>query len=187
MPAVEREAAAPGVGVGRVMPALLLAVAAICFAAIFFRMAEPTHPLVAAGVRLAVAAVVLLPFTVRAVRRGRLPAPVLRSAGIAGIAYAVHFGTWVSSLAMTSVAASVTLVTATPLVLAIVALATGRDRPERRHWISIGLALAGLALIAGADVAEPAALTGDALALVGAVAMAVYMLLARRHGAALDM
>lgn len=166
--------------------ALVIAVVAISFAAIFFRKADPTHPLVAAGVRLLVAAAVLAPFVARAARAGRLPGSVMRSALLAGLAYALHFGTWVTSLTMTSVAASVTLVTATPLMLAVVAIATGRDRPERRHWIAIGLALGGLALIGGADLANSEALLGDGLALLGAVAMAGYMLLVRRHGQSLD-
>lgn len=164
----------------------MVAVVAISFAAIFFRKAAPTHPLVMAGIRLSIAAVVLAPFVVRGFRRGRLPRPVLISALVAGLAYAAHFGTWVTSLTLTSVAASVTLVTATPLLLALVALATGRDRPDRRHYLSIALAIAGLTFIGGADLANSDALLGDGLAFLGAAAMAAYMLLVRRHGSALD-
>ena len=102
----------------RVVPALALAITAISFAAIFFRKAAPTHPLVAAGVRLAVATILLSPMVLRARRDGRLPGPVIRSAAWGGLAYAVHFGAWVTSLTMTTVAASVTLVSATPVLLA---------------------------------------------------------------------
>jgi drug/metabolite transporter (DMT)-like permease len=63
---------------------------------------------------------------------------------------------------------------------------TKRDAPERRHWIALVGAAVGLFLIGGADVLDPRALTGDLLALVGALAMAGYMLLARRHGDGLD-
>ncbi len=172
----------------RVVLALVIAVSAISFAAIFFKKAAPTPPLVAAGTRLAIAAALLSPFVWRALRRGSLPRPVLVSAVLAGLAYAAHFGAWVSSLALTSVAASVTLVTATPLLLALVgvAAATRRDRPEARHWLAIGLALVGLALVGGADGANGDALLGDALAFAGAGAMALYMLLVRRHGTGLD-
>jgi len=83
---------------------------------------------------------------------------------------------------MTSVAASVTLVTATPLLLAITALVTRRDRPDRRHWVSIALALAGLLLIGGADFGSGDALLGLALALLGAAAMAAYLLVVRGLG-----
>lgn len=168
------------------MPALALAITAISFAAIFFRKAAPTHPLVAAGVRLSVATLLLSPLVLRARRSGRLSAPVLRSAAWAGVAYAVHFGAWVTSLTMTTVAASVTLVSATPVLLAVVGVWTRRDAPERRHWMAMALAAVGLVIIGGADFADPSALKGDLLALLGAAAMAVYMLLARRHGPTLD-
>ena len=167
--------------------ALALAIASISFAAIFFRLASPTHPLVVAGTRLAIAAVILAIPTVRASRAGRLPRRVVLAAMACGVLYGVHFGTWVSSLTMTSVASSVTLVTATPLLLAILSIATGRDRPSRWHWISIGLALIGLSLIGWADLSlSREALIGDGLAFVGAIAMAFYLLIVRSLGEDLD-
>lgn len=167
--------------------ALALAIASISFAAIFFRLASPTHPLVVAGTRLAIAAVILAIPTMRASRAGRLPRRVVLAAMACGVLYGVHFGTWVSSLTMTSVASSVTLVTATPLLLAILSIATGRDRPSRWHWISIGLALIGLSLIGWADLSlSREALIGDGLAFVGAIAMAFYLLIARSLGEDLD-
>lgn len=166
--------------------ALGAAIVSISFAAIFFRLASGTPPLVTAGTRLAIAAAVLAVPTLRAIQQGRLSARALRVAVLAGVLYGVHFGTWVTSLTLTTVASSVTLVTATPLLLALLSFATGRDRPERRHWISIGLALVGLGLIGWADLSLSAdALLGDALAFVGAAAMALYLFVARGLGAEL--
>ncbi len=167
--------------------ALAVAIVAISFAAIFIREAAPTHPLIVAATRLAIAALILAWPTMRAWRAGRLPAKVLRAAASCGALYGLHFGTWVTSLTMTSVASSVTLVTATPLLLAGLALVTGRDRPEPRHWASIGLALVGLTAIGWADLSlSREALVGDALALVGAAAMAGYLQIARGLGRELD-
>jgi drug/metabolite transporter (DMT)-like permease len=163
------------------------AIICISFAAIFFRLASPSHPLIVAGTRLAIAAAVLSYFVVRAARAGRLPPKVVRVAIGCGLLYAIHFGTWVTSLTMTSVASSVTLVTATPLLLALLSFATGKDRPERRHWISIGLGAIGLSFIGWADLSLSSdALIGDGLAFAGAIAMALYLLFARSLGSELD-
>ncbi|MEE2828826.1 MAG: DMT family transporter, partial [Myxococcota bacterium] len=170
-----------------VIPGLALGVVSVSFAAVFFVKAQPTDPLVAAGIRLSVAGGLLLPLIVRARMRGRLSTRTLRAGVLAGFFYAVHFGAWVASLGMTSIAASVTLVAATPLLLALVALVTGRDRPSRRVWGAIGLAVIGLALLGSADLGSGAGkLLGDALALLGCAAMAGYLLLARSQGKELD-
>jgi len=169
----------------RATPVLAVGVVAIGFAAPFIRLAAPTHPLVLAGLRLAIAAVLLAPFTVRAIRAGRLDARALRLGALGGVAYAVHFGAWVRSLELTSVAASVTIVTSTPLMLAVIAVITGRDKPTTRHWLAIGLGLVGLCVLSlrGFDAgAGPDELMGDALALLGAVAVVFYLLLVRRLG-----
>ena len=159
--------------------ALVFGVIAISFAAIFFRKAAPTHPLIASATRLGIASVLLLPFFVRA----RPSREVTRTALIAGFFYALHFGAWVWSLTLTSVASSVTLVTATPIMLAAWALLTRTDQATRRHWFAIVIALVGLALIGWRDLGTAQqALTGDALALLGAFAMAVNLVLVRRLG-----
>ncbi len=96
-------------------------------------------------------------------------------------------GTGVFSLEHTSITASVTLVTATPLLLAIWSLLTGKDRPEVRHWLAIGLAFIGVSIITQHDAAQgDSSLMGDAMALLGAAGMAGYFLTARRLGDSLD-
>lgn len=170
----------------RTLFALGIGGVAIGFAAIFFRLAEPTDPLLASALRLGLAGSLLSPAIVRAVRSGALDRRALRAGAIGGLLYAAHFGTWVASLELTTVAASVTLVTATPLLLAVIAALRGRDRPTRRTWLAIAGATAGAALIGGADALEvgPRALAGDGLAMAGALAMAFYLLLVRDLGTA---
>lgn len=163
--------------------ALVVGVTAIAFAGPFFRKAAPTHPFVAAGLRLAMASALLLPFTLRARAAGRFDRRLAGAAVLGGLAYAVHFGSWVASLYLTTVAASVTLVTATPLLLAVVALVTGRDRPSRALWLALLFAGVGVSLIGGYDLgSDTDALLGDLLAVVGAAAMAAWLLLGRRLG-----
>jgi drug/metabolite transporter (DMT)-like permease len=166
--------------------ALVVAVVAISFAAIFLKEAEPTPALTRAAWRLLIAAVLLLPAVVRGWRRGRLRR-TWRAAVVAGGLYAVHFSAWIGSLDLTSVAASVTLVTATPLILAVVGVVSGRDRPGGRLWVSLALGAAGVSIVGGADLsASGPALAGDGLALLGTAAMAGYLLLGRRLGRDLE-
>lgn len=163
---------------------LAVGATAISFAAIFFRLALPTDPLLASALRLGLAALCLAAW--RKLRPGPPPSARLARAGvIGGLLYALHFGTWVASLSLTSVAASVTLVTATPLLLAIVAFVLGKDRPTRVQVVAILVAVLGVVLIGGTDFGA-GQLLGDALALAGAVAMAGYLWLARSLGDELD-
>ena len=163
--------------------AMGLAVASISCAAIFFRKAQPTPPLTMAGVRLTMAACVLWPVAIWQNRGGTVSRRVWTYGALCGGLYGLHFGAWVSSLMLTSVASSVTLVTATPLLLGLHGALSGRDRPNRRFWISICIALVGLSFIGGADMqGGEDALLGDALALLGAAAMAAYLLVSRRLG-----
>jgi drug/metabolite transporter (DMT)-like permease len=164
--------------------ALAIGGIAIGFAAIFFRLAAPTDPLLASALRLAIAGLVLSPLSVRALASGRLTMRATRTAALGGVLYAVHFGAWVASLDRTTVAASVTIVTATPLLLAMLAIVRGRDRPTRRTLSAAVAAAIGALIIGAADASESGwgALSGDLLALLGALAMAGYLLLVRELG-----
>jgi drug/metabolite transporter (DMT)-like permease len=103
----------------------------------------------------------------------RQPWPVLG----AGLALALHFAAWLASLELTSVAASVTLVSTTPLLVAMATAAMGTRLPGATWW-GTGLAVLGGVAIAGGDLGRGRdALLGDALALLGAAAMTTYLLL----------
>ncbi len=163
---------------------IVVGVAAISLAALFFRLAAPTHPLTSAAIRLLVASVLLSPFVVRGALGDRIDLRFLQYACLGGLFYAIHFGTWVWSLQLTTVAASVTLVTATPLLLAVWGTIRGVDRPSGQLWTALALAMAGVMTIGGVDMGEStAAFIGDGLAFAGAAAMAGYMLTVRRLGA----
>lgn len=152
--------------------------ASISCAALFFRKAQPTHPLVTAGLRLTIAALCLWPFVFRRIRQ--LDGRFWMTGALAGGCYAVHFGAWVWSLELTTVAASVTLVTATPIMLGVVGWLSGRDAPGGRLWSALALALLGVFMI-GLDSSggTDKSWIGDALALLGAAGMAGYLLLGR--------
>jgi drug/metabolite transporter (DMT)-like permease len=104
----------------------------------------------------------------------------LRSSVVAGLFLAGHFAAWLPSLYLTSIGASVALVTTTPIWTALVARASGVRFPAQVWW-GLVLAVGGAALIAGIDVTvSPQALAGDGLALLGAVFAGGYVLAGAR-------
>jgi len=99
---------------------------------------------------------------------------------MAGLALAVHFGTWVPSLKLTTIATSTALVCAQPIWTGLFAAATGR-RLHVLTGLGIATAVGGAVIAIGPDFRQGgAALLGDVLALVGGVAGAVYTLLGER-------
>ena len=180
------------------VPLVLFAgVAAVSTAATMIRFAgDPPNgvpPLAIAASRVGIAAVLLIPLTLATGGVGREgPArwgrAEWRLALLSGLLLGVHFATWITSLSLTSVASSVTLVSTTPIWVAIGSAIFLNQRPTRVAAIGVLVATAGgvgLALVdagsAGPRSAEPgSALLGDALALVGALGASGYLLIGAR-------
>jgi drug/metabolite transporter (DMT)-like permease len=97
-----------------------------------------------------------------------------------GLCLAAHFGFWVSSLGMTSVASSTAIVSLQ--VIWVVAYDVLRGAPVGRQvLVGVAVATAGAVVVSGVDLSISArALTGDALALVGSVAVAAYAVIGGR-------
>ncbi|HEU4426784.1 MAG TPA: DMT family transporter [Pilimelia sp.] len=120
----------------------------------------------------------------------RLASPAGRREGLscvlAGLALAAHFGTWVPSAKLTSVAAATALVATQPVWQGLIALAQGR-RLRPVIWAGIGVAVTGAALATGADVTVSGrAVAGDLLAIAGGAAAAVYTALGERARASVS-
>ncbi len=179
----------------RVALVLTVAVLAVSVAAVFIRLADAPG-VVVAWWRMAIAALVLAPLTLRALRRTPLGPTSAWPTVVAGLLLGVHFATWITSLSYTTVAASVSLVATTPLWVAIFAWAFWRRSPTLTVLLGVLVAVGGGAIIGFGDAlgstttaAAPAPLLGDALALTGAIAGAGYLLLGRlaqRRGLSLD-
>jgi drug/metabolite transporter (DMT)-like permease len=179
-------------GAGAGPPASKAAVAAWMAVGIAAISTSPILVRVAALPALALAfwrcfagAALLAPFAWRAHRwAGPLPRAEAARLLAAGMFLAVHFALWNASLALTSVAASTTLVSCSPLFVGLGGRLLG-EAPGRRAWLGIALAVAGAAAIGLGDATPsgPAggsrALLGDALAFAGSAAMAGYLLLGR--------
>ncbi|MFJ8308636.1 MULTISPECIES: DMT family transporter [unclassified Streptomyces] len=112
--------------------------------------------------------------------RARLRALTRREVALtvgAGGMLALHFGLWLPSLSMTSVASSTALCTTTP-IWATIWLRLRGHRPPAMVWTGTLVACAGVVLLTGVDLSlSPRALAGDALALGGGIAAAGYVLL----------
>lgn len=158
---------------------LSAAVVAISMGSIFTRLADAPGPVLALG-RMVFASLVIGPSFVRAVRTTWPNAPARTAATWAGIALALHFATWLTSLRFTSVAASVTLVTTLPIWVTALAWIGGR-RPKGRVLAGLLLATIGAAIVGFGDFSGGSRpLVGNLLALAGALSGAAYFLLGRR-------
>lgn len=171
----------------RVTPiaALAVAVLAVSTSAILVRWSTAPSS-VMAFYRVLLTTVLLAPLVVtrHAGSLTELSRRDLLVAGATGVALAVHFASWFESLTWTSVAASVTLVQAQPLFVAIGAWALLDERISYRTALGIVVAVTGIGLMSMGDFLSGSAvgrrpLYGNSLALLGALMMAVYVLAGR--------
>lgn len=141
--------------------------------AIFIVYADTAEPMAISFWRCAAGAAVLAPFASRSLRA--LEPRQLGLPAIAGLFLAAHFATWITSLELTTVAASVLLVTSSPAFVALMAWWLLRERLRSIAWLGIVLTVVGAGLVAGGDLSG-ARFEGNLLALAGAVTVGVYML-----------
>jgi len=151
-------------------------------AAIFIRLAE-AQPLVIAAYRLCLASLIIVP--VALARSGdelrRLSKQNIIMALFSGAFLALHFGLWMASLSYTSVATSVVLVTANPIFVAIASYFVFQEKLSKQTVLGIMISLVGSVLIGyGNWSLGPSPLFGVILALLGALAIAGYLLIGRR-------
>lgn len=191
----------PPAGRPQVPPAaaLALAVCAASTASLFIRYAQAYAPsLSIAAWRLSLATAVLIPVAWARHRHElrRISGMDRMLIAVSGVCLAVHFATWITSLAYTSVASSVVLVSMAPLFVALLSPLLLRERVSVPVAAGIVFAFAGTLVIAvqdacaapGGGLACPAAemllsgqaIRGDLLALAGAATIAGYMLIGRR-------
>ncbi len=185
--------------------AMIVAIMAVSTASIFIRLAQRDAPSLAiAAWRLALATIMLAPFALTR-HRGELTAlsrPDLLLGAASGLFLGLHFATWISSLAYTTVASSVVLVSTGPLWVALLSPFFLNERLSSGAFAGLGLALVGGTIIAlsGActwgqtiscqsisEVMGGHNLRGDMLALAGAWAVTGYLIIGRRLRAKINL
>jgi drug/metabolite transporter (DMT)-like permease len=163
---------------------LLVGIVATSISAILIRFAQAEAPsLVVAAWRMILATAMLLPLCLRWRREelARLDSGGWALALTAGLFLALHFASWISSLAYTSVASSTVLVTTTPIWVGLASPLFLGESLSRPLKIGIALAVSGSVIIGlGATAIGSNPLLGNSLALVGAVSGSAYFLIGRR-------
>ncbi len=185
----------------KISPYLVLTVGvlAVSTGSIFIRFAQSdAHSLVISLYRLGLALILLAPVALARRRQElqRLAPADWRLGLLAGVFLALHFATWITSLEYTSVTSSVVFVNTSPLWVALVSPFALHERLSRRAWVGVGVAfLGGLVVglsdacsLGGGGVLCPSfdellrgrAMWGNFLALLGAWALAGYLMVGRR-------
>ena len=171
--------------------ALAVGLLAVSTAAVLIRLVEGASSLAIAFWRITFAALLFSPVWFSSARRQALAALTPRARWHllgAGVFLGAHFALWISSLQYTSLASSVLLVTTNPIWVGLLSPWLIGERPTRRTWIGILLAMVG-AIIVGfepdtGEYANPA--LGNALALAGGLAASGYLMLSRSVRPSLD-
>ena len=118
----------------------------------------------------------------------RITARDLLLASVGGVSLAFHFWAWNASVHLTTIAASVTLVSLQPAVVAGISALLIREAPSARQSAGIGIAILGAFLIAVPDLMGDGGgggggsrpLLGNLLAVSAAVTAGVYYTIGRR-------
>lgn len=159
---------------------LIGGVISISFSAVLIRLAQAPAPVIA-FYRLFFATVFFAPL---AIKQSKTHQPSLRQISLAlgaGALLAMHFLFWMTSLEHTSVASSVVLVTTQPLFVFLISVLFLQEKPTKIMWIGLSLALLGsLTVVFTEGVGGESRLLGNFLALLGAIMMACYFLVARK-------
>ena len=157
-----------------------IAMVSVSFAAIFIRFSD-SHPIAIAFYRMFFSSLILLLFIPRYL--DEIKSMSKRDFFIlftTGLLLAVHFSAWFASLRYTTVASSVVLVSAHPLIVAWISGWYLNEKTNRKAVLGIIIAMLGIVVMTFSDyTVGKLALFGDILALIGMLAVAGYLIRGR--------
>lgn len=167
--------------------ALSASIVFVSFAAIFVLFCD-APPLTIAFYRLLFTTLIILPFVLlrKKTRRELLTIPhsTLLYMTIIGFILAAHFALWITSLTKTSVASSVILVTAHPILVGPLSYYFLKEKLSKINAIGIALSVAGVITLVlgnyGLSSFTLETLEGNILAILGGVAAGLYILGGRK-------
>lgn len=171
----------------QILLVVFIGIIGVSLAAIWIRLAESSvvvhnkvgFSLFLAAMRMLVAAIILLP-SWRNLKLDQAKPTAYYYAIAAGLCLAIHFATWITSLAYTSIAASTVLVTTNPIWVGLFSWWWYGEKLSPQRIIGIALALLGGVIMAIADSHQGGGssqpILGDTLALIGAVMSSLYII-----------
>ncbi len=165
--------------------AIIVAVIACSFSSIFIRWSD-AEPMAIAFYRLLFTTLLLLPFVL--MKRGKeLRTLGKRNIGLMlgiGLILSFHFTMWITSLGLTSVASSVILVTAHPILVGTISHFVLKDRLSRLNFIGIFIGVAGVIILVTGDFSggplTGSQTLGNILAFLAGICAGIYILGGRR-------
>ena len=160
--------------------ALGMGIAAVSTASILIRLSS-SHPFVIAGYRMAFSSVMMGLLSLRSLGElRRLSSRELWTLLVSGVALALHFGSWTTSLFYTSVAASTVIVDSSPIFVVLISWAFLKEGTNVRELMGIATALLGAFIISLGHSSLELNLLGDFLAFIGSISLAIYLVAGRR-------
>ncbi|MDY6913267.1 MAG: DMT family transporter [Planctomycetota bacterium] len=155
-----------------------------CSTAVIFIKVCGIHPVLLAAYRLIVAALVLAPLFLRDLRRhrNRYGLAELRKSLLPGVLLAAHFTLWIIGARMTLAANAALIVNMVPVVMPFLLYLLVRERLTRGEGLATIVAMAGVAVLAGADYhGGTGNFLGDVVCFASMLLLAVYLAMGRRN------
>ena len=100
---------------------------------------------------------------------------------LSGLFLALHFGLWIYSLSLTSIASATVLVNVHPVFVLGAGILFLKERITWQALLYVGIALAGTTILSAGDFRiDTNTFRGDFFALLGAVSLAGYLIIGRK-------
>jgi drug/metabolite transporter (DMT)-like permease len=157
---------------------LLIAVIAVSFSSILIRLSK-APPLVIAAYRLGIASIILFPFMIYygSNTSEKYSRKDLLKIFFISFFLSIHFASWITSLNYTSIANSVIIVNTSPIFVAILSYYILKEKINYNTIIGIIIAFIGTIIIAIGDYGiNGSNILGDMYALIGAIALSIYII-----------
>lgn len=156
---------------------LIIGVASVSTSAILIRFSAE-HPLVISFYRMLLTSLILLPFALNELNKNRLPRKTILALVGVGAILALHFGLWITSLKLTTVASATILVCSHPLFVVPLSQKILGESLPRLAIAGAVVAFVGIVVMSYGDMSG-GSIVGNAIALAAGVAAGVYIMAGR--------